>query len=175
MIHNLLLSFLTYTALMIQVTLSHRIEIHSIQINYLVAVLLVICLQSGNRQALIWAACIGFLIDTISSGDLGVVMICTILCTGMMPASWFNGKKISFTKYSIRAFILCSFLLFSILLLKQSLAGVIQLNPEILLKTLKTCLHTILCASLLRQTGIIIQRFTSKGSVPVRDQESIYI
>ncbi len=175
MIQHIIFMVLTYIALLLQVTMREEFIIYSIVPSFPVAVLLLVCLHSKSRQALIWAGLIGFLIDTVSRGELGVTMFCALLCAGVLPAAWFNRKKISLIQFTIRALILCSLLIFSSMMLKQFLQGTFEPNSEFFMTTFGTCCYTVLIAMVLRQFGMITQFFRRNSHSRLANQESAYI
>jgi rod shape-determining protein MreD len=175
MIQHILFLTLTYIALLLQVTMREEFVIYSIVPSFPVAVLLLACLHSKSSQALIWAGLIGFFIDTVSRGELGVTMFCALLCTGVLPSTWFKKKKISLIQFSIRALILCSLLIFSSMILKQFLQGTFEPNSEFSLTTFGTCCYTVFIAMVLRQFGMIAQFFRRNNHSRIANQESAYI
>lgn len=172
---NVLLAIFTYFALMIQVMMNHRMEILSFEPDFLLALLLVISLNSGGRRALIWTAVIGFLTDCISRGELGVHMFCYLLCLGILPANWFGFGKLTVKRFLIRSILLCSLMTFSGAFLSQILSGSVEWSSVMTMNLLGKILYTVLLACLFQIPVALFKQFFSSQTRPTENRDSVYI
>ncbi len=72
------LVFLVYSALILQISLHPQIMIRSVGPDFLTLTTAVAAFLLRGRTAIVWAAVIGLLADTLAGGPLGVEMFCAV-------------------------------------------------------------------------------------------------
>lgn len=175
MFQNILFLILAYMALLFQVMMRESFLIGTVEPNLPVVILVLACLHSRPKMALIWAALIGLLVDTVSRGELGLTMFCALFCTGLMPARWFASKKTNLFRFAVRSLILCSLIIFSSTILRQTLSGNLPTGTRFYLETSGTCLYSMTLATVLKMTGQFLGRFIRPRHFRRIHEESAYI